>query len=141
MTTRFITRPPSTLAMDSKKLATHIDKWLPRIYDAHSTLDETAIKGPLVRGGGFAVNTGAETVTGSKTGIASGLSSVSRVIASIDNGAVATNLTVTARVTPTDASKIDLYVWKPTAAGDTTPIAATSPVSVHWWVSGTASSV
>jgi len=80
---------------------------------------------------------GTETVTGSKTGILTGLTLVERVVSSIDNGATATNLTVTSRVNPLLKSAVDIFVWKPTSSGDNTPIAATTAVTVHWWATGT----
>ena len=121
---------------DPQHVAQNTNKNMQRIFTAHQTLDGTAIKAPTL-GGGFAVNSGSLTVTGSKTGIASGLTAVTQVVASIDNGATATNFWVTARVTPTNAAQVDVFVWQPTAAGNNTPIAATTPVTVRWWCSGT----
>lgn len=140
----FVYRPPSYLNLPvhphggfESRLNTQLDRDIPLIFSSHATLQATAIQAPL-NGNGFAVNFGASTVTGSLTAIVSGLTKVEHVVASIDNGATATNYTVTARVHPSDLSKIDLYVWMPTASGDTTPIAATGPVVVRWWVSGEA---
>jgi hypothetical protein len=126
-------RPPSLLNLPHELLSQETDKAVSRIYEMHGYLDGVAIKAPVA---GFAVLSGQATITGSKTGIASGLASVQTVVVSIDNGSIATNFTVTGRVAPTDHSKIDVFVWQPTAAGNTTPIACTSPVSVHWWVTG-----
>lgn len=135
MTTNFRYNP-SQLDKGDREPHLKINNNFQRIYVAHQTLDATAIKAPTT-GTGFAVMSGSEDVTGSKLGITSGLSAVDHVIASIDNGAVATNFWVTARVTPTDTSKVDLFVWMPTAVADTTPIAATTLVTVKWWVTGT----
>lgn len=126
-------RPPALINLPHEQLAQEADKAVARIYEMHGYLDGVAIKAPVA---GFAVLAGQTTVTGSKTGVASGLATVQQVVVSIDNGPTATNFTVTGRVNPTDHSKIDIYVWQPTAAGNTTPIACTSPVSVHWWVTG-----
>ena len=121
---------------DPKHVKQVTDKNMQRIYTAHQTLDGTAIKAGT-RGAGFAANSGSESVTGSKLGIASGLTLVEHVVVSIDNGATATNFWVTARVTPTNFATFDIFVWKPTAAGNNTPIAATTPVVVKWWCTGT----
>jgi len=80
--------------------------------------------------------TGQTTVTGSQIGIVTGLTIVGTVTASISNGNTATNLWPTASVNAADRSKIDLYVWQPTAAGNNTPIAGTTPILLHWWVTG-----
>ncbi len=132
----FTFRPPSFLRFNSDQLRIELDRSLPRLYDAHASLDGVAIKAPAF-GAGFCVDTGSATVTGSKLAIQTRLTTVQQVVASIDNGATATNTTVTARVTPANASQIDLFCWMPTAAGNTTPIASTTSVVVRWWASGT----
>lgn len=109
--------------------------WQQRAFTAHSTLDATAVKGPTT-GGGFAVNSGSSTVTGSLLGITSGLSTVDHVVVSLDNGSTPTNAVPTATVNSTDSSKIDIFVWRPTSAGDNTPVPTTSPHVVKWWVTG-----
>lgn len=136
----FTFRPPTFLKLSSTELRVEMDRALPRLYDAHASLDGTAIKAPAF-GTGFCVDTGNLTVTGSKLAIQTRLTTVEQVVASIDNGANATNTTVTASITPANHSQIDIYCWMPTAAGDTTPIASTNPVAVHWWVSGTQETV
>lgn len=114
----------------------HAAAWQQRALSAHQTLDATAIKGPST-GANFAMNTGLVTVTGSLIGMATGLSIVAQVFVSISNADIATALYVTARVSPTDVSKIDIYVWRPTNAGTTTPIAGTGPLPVNWLAIGT----
>jgi hypothetical protein len=54
-------------------------------------------------------------VTGTAT-IATGLRSVTNVLATIDNGTTATNFWVTVAISATVGSII-VSVWKPTAAG------------------------
>jgi hypothetical protein len=132
----FTFRPPTFLKFSSQQLRIELDRALPRLYDAHASLDGTAIKAPAF-GTGFVVDTGSATVTGSKLNIQTRLTTVEQVVASIDAGTVATNSTVTATIMPTDRSRIALYVWMPTAAGDTTPIASTTPTVIRWWASGT----
>ena len=136
----FTFRPPSFLKFSSTDLRIELDRSLPRIYDAHASLDGVAIKAPAF-GTGFCVDTGSTTITGSKVGIQTRLTTVEQVVASIDNGATATNSWVTATITPANKSQISIYVWKPTAAGDTTPIASTTPTAVRWWCSGTQDTV
>lgn len=131
----FTARPPSLITVPDELLKAEIDKWLLRIYQAHGTLDSTAVQAPAT-GTGYLFAHGRTSVTGSKLGIVTGLTTVTNCGASIDNGATATNFTVTARVSSSVLGGIDVYVWMPTAAGDTTPIAATSAVTVAWWAAG-----
>jgi hypothetical protein len=78
---------------------------------------------------------GQTTVTGSSLSIPTGLTSVSQVTATIDQGATAHNFTISASPSQQPGC-IDIYVWKPTAAGNNTPIACTTPVIVRWSVRG-----
>lgn len=131
-------QPPYLL--DKGKVEENVRKTnqgLQQMATAHQTLDGTAIKSPAL-GGGFVVRSGSASVTGSQLGIATGLSRVDHLCGlAIDNGATATNFWVTGRVTPTNFAQIDIFCWQPTAAGNTTPIACTTPVVVKWWVTGT----
>ena len=136
----FTFRPPSFLKFSTPQLRIELDRALPRLYDAHASLDGTAIKAPAF-GGGFVVDTGSVTITGSKLAIQTRLTTVEQVVASVDNGAVASNSWVTATITPDNKSQINLYVWVPTAAGNTTPIASAAPTVVRWWASGTQETV
>jgi len=131
----FTFRPPTLLHRTHDELELELDRHLPRLYDAHNALAGIAIQAPALNAG-FAMVTGSLTVTGSKTGIVTGLATVTRVVVSIAS-ATATNFTVTAQPTPATAGSINIYVWQPTAAGDTTPIACTTAVTIHWWASGT----
>jgi hypothetical protein len=79
---------------------------------------------------------GVTSVTGTAT-IATGLRSVTNVLASIDNGTTATNFWVTVAISATVGSII-VNVWKPTGVADTTPVAATTSVSVRWLARGSA---
>jgi|SRR5579859_5891454 len=76
-------------------------------------------------------------ITGSKLGLATGLALVSSATVSIDNAAVATNKWVTVQFGSVPGT-INIFVWQPTAAGDNTPIAATTQVAVRWIAIGTA---
>jgi hypothetical protein len=133
MSDRFTNRPPSFLQMEEARVKEELDKGFSRIYDAHAQLDQQVVRGPS--GIGFMATSGEVTVTGSKLRIVTGLTKVLHVVASIA-GAAATNQWVTVQVTPSDKSKIDVFVWKPTAAGDNTPIASTSAIVVKWFCTG-----
>lgn len=78
---------------------------------------------------------GAATVTGSRTGIPTGLKTVRQVQGSIDRGATAHNFWVSV-VIGTVPGTIDIYVWQPTAAGNNTPIACTTATTVRWIADG-----
>lgn len=110
----------------------HIDKDLDLglrvIFDTLANLGDKGLSSPT---SGFQVVTGTTTVTGSVLGIVTGLSSVARVIASIESGD-AINEWVTARETPDTDGSIDLFSWKPTASGDNTPIPSTTPREIAW---------
>lgn len=135
---KFTHRPAAGyIRMNEQELRKNIDQDLPRIYDAHASLNATAVKAPTF-GGTFATAAGEVSVTGTKTGLATGLSNVTTAVASINNGAAATNFWVTCRPSPTIAGAIDIFVWQPTANNDNTPIAATTAVTVHWSVTGDA---
>ena len=74
---------------------------------------------------------GSTLVTGSALAVLTGLKTVSNVIVSLDNSAVATNVYLSAR--PAGApGTIDIFVWKPTANNDVTPIAGTVAIRVRW---------
>ena len=82
-----------------------------------------------------ATQVGQATVTGSALSVSTGLASVSQVTASIDNGATAHNFWVNASISAQPGC-VDLRVWQPTAAGNNTPIACTTPVIVRWIARG-----
>jgi hypothetical protein len=133
---KFDIRPPALKTLDDAHMRDEIERFLQFIYQSHNALNGVTIQAPTTNQG-FSVQSGTTQVTGSKTGVVTGLSSVLRVTASLDTGATATNFTVSARPSTTVRGAVDLYVWKPTAAGDTTPIAATTVTTVHWWATGT----
>lgn len=113
-----------------------LDVALKAIFDHSYGLEQQATLTPPSLNG-LSVSTGSVVVKGSVKAVASGLKSLSNVIVSIDNGSLATNLTVTATKSAHTPGAFDIYVWKPTAANDTTPIAATVPVTVRWHAWGT----
>jgi hypothetical protein len=135
MIAKFQYQPPSFLEIEDARLKHETDKAVKTLASAHANLVQTAIQAP-VQGTAFQVVGGQQTVTGSKLLLATGLSKVTSVTASVDNGAAASAYTVTARISPSNLTKIDLFVWQPTGAAVTTPIAATAPVTIHWWAVG-----
>lgn len=78
---------------------------------------------------------GKATVTGNLLQFPTGLARVDDCTATIDNGAVAHNFWISVQPSK-KAGCIDIYVWKPTAAGNNTPVAATTAVSVRWSAKG-----
>lgn len=129
-------RPPSFYRLGLEELRLELDQHLPRLYDAHNALVGQVIKAPAINGG-FGVQSGTVTVTGSKLGIATGLTTVTRVVASLDaaNG-TPTNFTVAAQPSQGTKGAVDIYVFMPTSASVTTAIAATTAAVVHWWATG-----
>jgi hypothetical protein len=127
-------RPPSFYRLGLEELGLELDQSLPRLFDSHNALEGQAIQAPAINAG-FMVQSGTVRVTGSKLGIVTGLDTVNQVVASI-NSKVATNFTVTAQPSVTVKGAIDVYVWQPTGAGSTVPIACTTAVTIHWWATG-----
>lgn len=85
---------------------------------------------------GVQVRSGAATFTGSSTAITTGLTTVTRVVASVvdsDPTTAGDALVVTVGLNGT-AGKIDLYAWKNTAG---TIAAATNACTIHWIAWGT----
>ncbi len=138
MPSKFTFRPPTFEHLPQEKLSVELDKHLPRLFDAHAVLNGTAIKSPVF-GGTFATNSGIATVTGSKLGIATGMSKVNHVVASLVAGrGLPLNLCVSAGVSVATVGAIDIYVFQPTSSGDNTPIPCTIPRGIHWYATGEA---
>ena len=137
MIERFRYQPVDFLTIQDDLLKHEVDRVAKTLASAHGRLVQTAIQAPT-QGTAFQVVGGQLAVLASKSGITTGLSKVTSVTASVDNGAAASAYTVTARISPVDSTKIDLFVWQPTGAGVTTPIVATATVNVHWWAVGEA---
>lgn len=129
-------RPGPFEGIPSELDRSQLDTVLKAIFDHSYGLEQQATLTPPSLNG-LAVSTGALTVTGSVKAVATGLSTLSNIIVSIDNGAIPTNMTVTATKSAHTPGAFDIYAWKPTAANDTTPIAATAPVTVRWHAWGT----
>lgn len=111
-----------------------LDLALKTIYDVHYTLEQSAVAAVVA---GSRMASGALSVKGSLKAVASGLNTLSNVTVSIDAGAAPTNRWVTATPSKTVPGAFDVFVWKPTATGDNTPIAETAAVTVRWHAFGT----
>ena len=77
---------------------------------------------------------GSSQVTGSLSSVATGLSAVAQVVATVQSS---TAINEWATVTLNADGTFNIFVWKPTAAGDTTPIASTTARTVLWAAQGT----
>lgn len=104
-------------------------------YDQLYTLNDSAVLSVGVNNSGLA--SGVAKVTGSQNGIATGLATVTNVVVSLDSGGSPLNEWVNGNPTTRQAGKIDIQVWKPTAAGNNTPIASTTERTVRWLAFGT----
>jgi len=105
-------------------------------HDRVDTLEQTRPSVPDLLNGSK-MSSGAIQVTGTMKGVATGLSTLSNVIVSVDSGATPHNLTVSATPSTTQPGTFDVAVFKPTAAGNTTPILNTVPATVRWHAWGT----
>ena len=114
-------RPPPTGNVE-------LDNALKLAFDSVYSLENIAV---LSVETGITIASGTSKVTGSEKEIATGLSEVVRVVACLEI-ATAVNEWVTAEPSPTLVGGVDIYVWKPTAAGDNTPIAGTTERDVAW---------
>ncbi len=130
----YTARPPSFLNIADNRLKHEIDKAISILFSAHSHLSQRSITAPGVNG--ITAVSGSLTILGSKSGITTGLTKVDHVTVSIDSGGVASNQSATANVNGTNKGKIDIQVWMPTAAGDTTPIASTVATVINWFCTG-----
>jgi hypothetical protein len=119
------------------EMKSNLDRDLKTIYSSHSRLDNTVVKSTTF-GGQFSLASGVVAVAnGAKTAFATGLDNITAVVVSLDGGqGVALNLWVTANPAKGTPGGIDIFVWKPTAAGNNTPTQATGTFNVHWIACG-----
>ena len=133
---RFTFRTPTFEHLPPEKLGLEIDRHLPRLFDAHALLNATAVKAPRF-GSNFASTSGNEIITGTKT-VVTGLSSIDHVTASVSTSGVPNAYTLSCDLNKTTPGSVDISIFQPTAAGNTTPILATAAVLVHWIATGQA---
>ena len=107
-----------------------LDRALQIAFDNTSTIESNYIgKTPTLEG--KLVNWGTADITGSGT-VATGLATIESVSLTIRGSTVSNNaLTYTV-----SGGTLTIFVWQPTAAGDTTPIAETVAVTVAWEARG-----
>lgn len=134
---KFTFRTPSFEHLEPRDLALALDRHLPRLFDAHASLNATVVKAPAFAAG-FATVSGSLSVLGSKLNIATGLTKVNNVTASVNTGSTPNSYTLSALPSPLTPGAIDVYVWQPTSSSVTTPVAATTAVIVHWTATGEA---
>ena len=130
-------RPLNFKNLAHEDLATAVDAHLPRLFDMHASLNATAIKSPRF-GAGFSLDSGNVIVTGSKLNNHTSLTKITQIVASVSTSGVPNAYTLSVDISPNNQATFDLYVFQPTAAGVTTPIAATAAVLVRWIATGTA---
>ena len=102
-------------------------------YDQLSSLSDSAV---FALESNQALASGSTTVTGTQNRIDTGLGSVANVTVSLDTGGSPVNEWPTATPTPNANGLINIAVYKPTAAGNNTPIASTTPRLVRWFAFG-----
>lgn len=125
-------RPGSFVNVPPEQQGKEIDLAFRVAFDSLAQNESKGLQNPS--GQDLRVTWGSSSVTGSLTRISTGLAAVVQVVASLDSAA-AINEIVT--VALGDEGEIALFVWKPTAAGDTTPIASTTARTVRWIAVGT----
>jgi hypothetical protein len=86
---------------------------------------------------GSKMSTGAISVTGSMKGVATGLSTLSNVVAGIDTGSTPTNMTTSVTPSSQTPGTFDIYVFSPTSTSDNTPTLASGAAIVRWHAWGT----
>lgn len=100
----------------------------------------TGVTDPVTGVGAYKIARGVASITGSGT-VVTGLATVVAIIATLQDDAALTGNSVTASIGDQNgapaAGSVNLKVWKPTASGDCTPIAATAAKSVNWVAVGT----
>lgn len=113
-----------------------LDLALDTIYKSTANLQASAVQAVDALQGSR-MSTGAIPVKGSMKGVATGLSTLSNVVASVDSGATPTNMTLSATPSPNSPGTFDIYVFAPTSTGNNTPILAANAVLVRWHAWGT----
>lgn len=96
----------------------------------------TLIYGCVASSKGLVLDSASSLVTGSLKNIQTALTSVTNVVAGFDTDDQGINEYVSARPSPVGKGQIDIFVWKPTANNDVTPIASTTQRRIRWIVTG-----
>ncbi|KKN30150.1 hypothetical protein LCGC14_0836930 [marine sediment metagenome] len=113
-----------------KSFIQQLDRALQIAFDNTSTIESNYIgKTPTVEG--KLVNWGTAAIIGSGT-VATGLTTIESVSLTIQGSTASDN----ALSYTVSGETLTIFVWQPTAAGDTTPIAETSSREIAWIVAG-----
>jgi hypothetical protein len=113
-----------------KSFIKELDFALRAIFDNTATIESNYIgKTPTVEG--KLVNWGTVSITGNGT-VTTGLTTIESVSLTI-RGSTASDNILTYTVS---GGTLTIYVWMPTAAGDTTPTAETAALTVAWEARG-----
>ena len=113
-----------------KSFIKELDFALRAIFDNTATIESNFIgKTPTLEG--KLVNWGTVAITGSGT-VATGLTTIESVSLTI-RGSAASNNALTYTVS---GETLTIFVWQPTAAGDTTPIVETVELTIAWEARG-----
>ena len=113
-----------------KSFIKELDFALRAIFDNTATIESNFIgKTPTLEG--KLVNWGTVAITGSGT-VATGLTTIESVSLTI-RGSAASNNALTYTVS---GETLTIFVWQPTAAGDTTPISETVELTIAWEARG-----
>ena len=125
---------PAPLNLPGDLDRNELDLAIKTMYDTHYTIQQNSVQSAQP---GSKMASSALLVTGSGKAVATGLRTLSNIVVSIDAGAAASNLWVTATPSTTVPGAFDVYVWQPTGSGNNTPIAATAPATIRWHAWGT----
>ena len=126
-------RPGPLRNASDQKLRDEADEGFKHIYTLHYGLADSAVIG--AGNTGYKQQLGSTTVTGSKS-VPTQMTTVTNVHAMINSKGAPLNEWVTAQPSKSIQGGIDITVWKPTASGDNTPIASTTPWEIQWVVQG-----
>ncbi len=113
-----------------KSFIKELDFALRAIFDNTATIESNYI-GKTPTAEGKLVNWGTAAITGSGT-VATGLTTIESVSLLVQGSAASDN-TLTYTVS---GGTLTIFLWQPTAAGDTTPIAETVERTVSWEARG-----
>ena len=126
---------PDSLKEIHPELGEQLDFAIRQAYENQNNAENIAVTNAA--GSALKLASGTSTVTGSLVGIPTGLSTVSLIVGAVIIGSSALNERVSAVVSTSLTGAIELFVWKPTASGDSTPIASTTVRTVQWIALGT----
>ena len=122
-------------------MSTSTKRWYPGPFEGMGDIDKSQLDTALktIFQHSYALEqsfaSGSLKVKGHVKAVASGLNTLSDIVVSIDSGSAPSNQWVTATPSATPGA-FDVYVWQPTSAGSTVPIASTVATLVRWHAKG-----